>query len=323
MATPLSVCACVTRLDQKTARYARVILAVFLFVFSSPLLTAPSYAQTDQGTGIPKELVVGATFSTSTTTLENFTKQLEHRLKPLGIENVDFRRVKSNTSLQDMIDNDEVDITLSHGVGAIKVLSSNSTAPILQTTHNDFSDPSIVIAVRKDSSIHTLDDLRGRVIAYEDVGMSRGFFTPSWVLLSRGYTLNYLASLREVVPAAGISFVFAGDEHNQVAWLRRGLVDAIAMGRNDWEDEEQVPLRLREDFHLILDEEIFLPGYAVIVSRAAVTIEADIVAALAGYYETAGDEPMGFMPISPLDDQYLQTLSRVLRASKNNYLAHE
>lgn len=86
-----------------------------------------------------------------------------------------------------------------------------------------------VVFVRRDSGIRSLQDLTGRVLAFEEGFSSSGYLLPRISLAENGVSLAALDSPRAEPPADETGFVFSGDDENTVEWVLRGHVDAGAM----------------------------------------------------------------------------------------------
>jgi phosphonate transport system substrate-binding protein len=83
-----------------------------------------------------------------------------------------------------------------------------------------------LFVARKDSGIRSLDDLRGKVIAFDDPQSSSGHLLPRAMLLERGYRLMEVSDPAASVPPDTIGFVFSMDDVNTMFWVDRGKVPA-------------------------------------------------------------------------------------------------
>ncbi len=271
----------------------------------------------------PQTLVVGATVSLEDEDEAYMAKRLQAGLAPHGISSVKFEIADTNGELQKLIDERRVDMVVSHGLAIVKVLSINSTAAVFQSAGPDFTSSDIILVVRKDSPIHSLEDLRGRHIAFENVRQRKRFFSPAWLLLSRGLDLSYAESIRATPKADRVNVSFSGHRENMTAWLYHGLVDAIAFGREDWEDDDVAPPEARENFRIIFDERQPHYGYLTMTSRKAAALEAAILDSL----NRSGGEPNrsvgAFSPLSQTHDQRLRTLAEMVKRSRTHLLANE
>ena len=76
-----------------------------------------------------------------------------------------------------------------------------------------------VIFARRDSGLRDLDDLRGKLVVFEDPGSTSGYALPRSLLLGKGFVLNEKPSFGAAVAAGEIGYLFAhGDEENVINW---------------------------------------------------------------------------------------------------------
>ena len=95
------------------------------------------------------------------------------------------------------------------------------------------------ILVRADSDVRSLQDLRGKRIAFEDPGSTSGFFLPYVEIMNAGVDMIPEAA-GKTVPGK-VSYSFGGAEINVVGALIRGRVDAAVISNLDMHDDEVVP----------------------------------------------------------------------------------
>jgi len=112
-----------------------------------------------------------------------------------------------------------------------------------------------VFFTRKDSGISRLQDLVGKVLAFEDPGSTTGYFIPAMTLLEAGFELEKLPSPRASPSADKIGYVFSRQEINLSAWVHKGLVDAGAYNNLDWQQQEATPRAFRKDMQLFYETE--------------------------------------------------------------------
>jgi phosphonate transport system substrate-binding protein len=103
-----------------------------------------------------------------------------------------------------------------------------------------------VFFVRKDSPVLGLDDLKGRVIAFESSRSTSAYYVPKSELLASGLGLATKES-DEASPEA-VRYVFAGSELNQAYWVHRGRADAGAFNNGDW---DRVPPAIKQDLRIV------------------------------------------------------------------------
>jgi phosphonate transport system substrate-binding protein len=105
-----------------------------------------------------------------------------------------------------------------------------------------------IIFVRRDSGISSYDDLKGRVIAFQDRGSSTSFYLPAHMLISKGYELVEMNTYRDKPPANAIGYIFAKEEINIGTWVHKEIVAAGAYSNLDWHKDDHNPPAFREIF---------------------------------------------------------------------------
>jgi phosphonate transport system substrate-binding protein len=108
-----------------------------------------------------------------------------------------------------------------------------------------------VIFARKDSGIRSLNDLRGKKIAFQDRGSTSAYFVPMAMLKRAGFELAELDSPKNKVPPGRIGFAFAREELNIATWVHQKITEAGAFHNQDWENPQHNPKAMKEDMTVI------------------------------------------------------------------------
>lgn len=103
---------------------------------------------------------------------------------------------------------------------------------------------------RKDSEIHQISDLVGKIIAFEDSGSTSGFLLPASMIIKQGFQLSELASPREAAVPGTVSYIFAKQEMNISNMVYRGIVDAGAYSNLDWEESDRVNEKMKKQLRI-------------------------------------------------------------------------
>lgn len=227
--------------------------------------------------------------------------------------------VSSNDELTGLINDGVADLAISDARVAIKAMIRNPNTPALKATLPSTDLAAVVFAVRAGSNIQSMADLTGRKLAFEGVWNRSGYFGPVTHLLRGGHPLRYLDTVRAGASPDDINFVFAGDEVNMVAWLHRGLIDALAFNRTDWDNKAETPPHIRDTLRLILDEDIRMDQYVTLISRSAVLRQNVIQEVL--FADRNGVVP--FRKLLPSEEEDIDFLIDTYGKTEQNYLAHE
>ena len=172
-------------------------------------------------------------------------------MKDLGIRQGSVLMAKNNQELIQYLNEGRVD-WLTETIFSAIVFSDKAGAEImLRRWKQGAPDYYSVFFARKNSGINSLEDLKGKKIAFEDPGSATAYFMPVHVLEKAGLNLVELSSPRIDPPADKIGYVFAGAELNISIWVHKGLADAGAFSNLDWEDDLDTLIAFKKDLKII------------------------------------------------------------------------
>ena len=76
-----------------------------------------------------------------------------------------------------------------------------------------------LIFAKRNSGINRLDDLRGKIVVFEDPESTSGYFLPKFFLLRNGFKLSEKNRLDAGVAPGEIGYVFASSQEKLVDWV--------------------------------------------------------------------------------------------------------
>jgi phosphonate transport system substrate-binding protein len=91
-----------------------------------------------------------------------------------------------------------------------------------------------LIFTNKESGIARLEDLRGKIIAFEDPGSTSGYFLPKLFLLKKGFSVVEKAGRETKVSASEIGYIFANTDKNMVNLVVQQKIAAGAFSSDDF-----------------------------------------------------------------------------------------
>jgi phosphonate transport system substrate-binding protein len=91
-----------------------------------------------------------------------------------------------------------------------------------------------LIFTNKESGIARLEDLRGKIIAFEDPGSTSGYFLPKLFLLKKGFSVTEKGSREAKVSAGEIGYIFADTDKNMVNLVVQRKIAAGAFSNDDF-----------------------------------------------------------------------------------------
>jgi phosphonate transport system substrate-binding protein len=186
------------------------------------------------------------------------------------------------------------------------VYRERADAQILLSTERGGGDLyHTVFFVRRDSGIRTLQDLKGRSIAFQNPYSTSSYVAPAAELLGAGLQLDLLLSPMDRPEPESVGYLFARSEANISTWVHKRLVDAGAFANLDWNDLHRLPESFREDLMVIHETapfpravEVVRPGLdpRVQARLRAVLLAArddpDAKLALLAFFGTNGFDPL-------------------------------
>ena len=132
--------------------------------------------------------------------------------------------------------------------GSAMALEARAGARALLLTERSGVDAyRTVFFARRDSGIENLEDLRGRSIAFQNLGSTSAYFVPAVELIGRDLRLEVLLSPVDRPAEGSVGYLFARSELNISTWVHKGLVDAGAFSNLDWDSVQRMPESYRRD----------------------------------------------------------------------------
>lgn len=126
-----------------------------------------------------------------------------------------------------------VDVYLDSPLSSLAVQRLAGSEIVLRRLVGDQRVYWSVFVTRAELDIEDLDDLRGRVVAFQEDHSTTGFLLPAHDLRKRGFPLREVRGPHESVAPEEIGYFFSGDEENTVDMLRTGRVEVGAISSQD------------------------------------------------------------------------------------------
>lgn len=222
------------------------VLNVFIIAASALLLPAPGLAG--------DSLVIGRVSSDPARDVQRMQPMVDYvasKLQRFGIEKGEVLVAQDVEQLHQYLEQGRIDWITETAAIALELAEGRKCQVMLQRAREGALQYHGVIVVREHSEIHSLADLVGHRIAFEDPGSTSAYHLPAALIVNEGLQLELLSTPREAVPAGRIGAVFSSGELNSSIWLERGLVDAAAFSNLDWNDPWDVPKAHRSEFRIL------------------------------------------------------------------------
>lgn len=217
-------------------RWARVS-AAFLLAALLLFLQSTSQAQQKQTIGL-KTLALGLIFQgPSEPVAEHFRPLVDYvgrKLAPAEKIKTRVVVVPSAAQLMRLLEEREVDFYLESPFPTYLINRSGSGRLLLRRWKSGMSDYRGIIFTSEAGGIARLEDLRGKVIAFEDAGSTSGYFLPKLLLFERGFSVVEKPGPEAKVGPREIGYVFGGTEKNVVKLVVEKTVAAGAISNDDY-----------------------------------------------------------------------------------------
>ncbi len=163
--------------------------------------------------------------------------------------------VVANTleNVTSMLNEQKLDIFLESPFSSEIVSKKTGSKLFLRRWKDGVAEYHSIFIVKKNSSIGTLNDIKGKTIAFEDPGSTSGYLLPKAYLLQKGFNVSQSPEQNNIV------FVFSGNSENTPLWVIGGKADAGAFSNMDL---EKVPVPIREQLKVI-DRTVDVPRHLV------------------------------------------------------------
>jgi len=157
----------------------------------------------------------------------------------------------SSERLKQLMLEGRIDLITETLFTAIELQDEAGAQPLLVKWKKGSRSYSSVIFVRKDSDIYSLEDLVGKLIAFEDPASTSAYFLPAGEILRSGIPLNQLSSARSKRSHDKLNFIFTGEEINTTVLVHKKIVDAGAYSDKNWINEHNAPRSMKEELRVI------------------------------------------------------------------------
>jgi phosphonate transport system substrate-binding protein len=144
---------------------------------------------------------------------------------------------------------------INHVYGAGKLL--------LRRWKGGMAEYHALIFTRKNGETKGLEDLRGKIIAFEDPGSTSGHFLPKFFLSRKGFKLSQKTQIEPNVPPGEVGYIFAYSQNKLVDLVLTKQVAAGAFSNDDYAILDE---RKKSDITIVAETDR-LPRHLVSVRR--------------------------------------------------------
>jgi len=155
-----------------------------------------------------------------------FINYLLSKLGTYGYTKAEFVGTTSVSEMAGLVREGKIDIIIDSAFPVYVVSKLAGTQVIADRWKGGVGTYHSAIFVKKESTINTLDDLKGKILAFDSTTSTVGYFLPKAELIKEGYTLLQKKTPSDSCPSTAICYVFVhGNVYENVA---KGIVPAGA-----------------------------------------------------------------------------------------------
>ncbi|MGH7855311.1 MAG: phosphate/phosphite/phosphonate ABC transporter substrate-binding protein [Candidatus Binatia bacterium] len=214
---------------------------------------------------------IGSISTSAVVETRKFWPLASYLARQLQAERIDQGKVvvaESIPAMSSFLQTQQVDLYIDSFFPALAVSRLSGSKLLLRRWKMGKGEYHSVIFTRKDSGIARLEDLKGKVIAFESPFASSGYFFPKIILLEKGLRLALKRQGTDPVKSDEVGYIFSYSDSQTIFAVMNGVV---AAGATD--DQKYLTLAKNLDSFRIIHE-------TVSFSRQIVSHRADLPARL-------------------------------------------
>lgn len=170
---------------------------------------------------------------------EVFQPLADYLAQNLADQNILTGNVVVVATLEDMevkLKSGEVDLFIESPFGAVDVYENAGAVPVARRWKKGVGEYYSVIITLKSGNINQLNNLRGKMVAFDDPVSTSGYILPKALIVERGFTMTEKSEPAASVEADEIGYYFAQSAENSIALLLANQIDAMGIELSDYEE---------------------------------------------------------------------------------------
>ncbi|MEM8642568.1 MAG: phosphate/phosphite/phosphonate ABC transporter substrate-binding protein [Cyanobacteria bacterium P01_G01_bin.54] len=210
-------------------------------------------------------IVLGDISDEPTKTIKRYQPLADYLASQLGEVGMGQGAVEVAPDLDTMLqylESGAVDLYFDSPYPAMLTSEEVGAKPILRRWKEGVASYNTIIFTRADSEIKSLEDLNGKIVAFDHVVSTSGFMLPLAHLKEAGLTLTEKGAANVTVSTDEVGYILSGDDDNSIQWTLTQKVDAAAVGSSDF---AKIPEDARQQLRIIAETES-VPRHVAMVS---------------------------------------------------------
>ena len=161
---------------------------------------------------------------------------LAEHLKEFGVEQGRVVIARDMEEMAQFLIDGTADIYFDSASPTLNVQEISGSDVILRRWKGSAATYWSVYIARRNNGVSGVEELVGKVLAFEEPFSTSGFALPAGTLIQRGFTLIEVDHPDAFVPSDQIGYFFTGDEENTVELVLQGKVAAGGISNQDYEE---------------------------------------------------------------------------------------
>lgn len=218
-------------MKKSSRRIAAALFVAFL------LVTTPLEAQAQLKPEPVTKLTLGVVFQGSRDSVtEHFRPLVNYAARKLTPTGANGMVVVASTAAQmtKLLEEKRVDFYMESPYPTYVINRLGAARLLLRRWKGGIAEYRSLVFTNKESGVARLEDLRGKIIAFEDPGSTSGYFLPKLFLFRKGFSVAEKASHEAKVSATEIGYIFAGTDKNVIDLVLQKKVAAGAFSNDDF-----------------------------------------------------------------------------------------
>ncbi len=202
------------------------------------LLTAVNAQAQTRQEATPRTLTLGLVFQGPREPVEKHFRPLVDyaagKISPTGKTKGAIIIAPTQGQMMKLLEEKRVDFYMESAYPTYLINRLGAAKLLLRRWKGGIAEYHSVIFASREKGIARLEDLRGKMIAFEDPGSTSGYFLPKLLLLKKGFSVAEKTSLGTKVSAGEIGYVFGETAKHVTELVLQEKVAAGAFSNDDY-----------------------------------------------------------------------------------------